>query len=327
MLTANASSVLEEILHVAKQGIREPNIAQKITTWVACFCVPFFLSSIPDSVRLPVVLEILQPSLTCLASVLLCITLFVTQQEKERYHTNQDNVILAVLSEWVTVVHVFCIPGGIWVSVYLIMKCIRSKTLSVVCCLLICFSFVRTLQVANTVDIGNGDVKKALIFVGCLNFLYIIVTINFCRAENKAIQTGWDADREDDLYDGDAFMMSDDMRSQHEKMPNYTIQDVLDHVSTEIKYSQEMLNTVNHHNAAPVKSYSIPRHISFTPSAMGASASISEHSDEGMGDDEYHTNSLLPAKPAPSASAEKSHDDATTMDVESTLLLPPPHPN
>jgi len=122
-------------------------------------------------------------------------------------------------------------------------------------------------------------------------------------------------------------MMSDDMRSQHEKMPNYTIQDVLDHVSTEIKYSQEMLNTVNHHNAAPVKSYSIPRHISFTPSAMGASASISEHSDEGIENDEYHTSSLLPAKPAPSVSAEQSHDDATTMDVESTLLLPPPHPN
>jgi len=185
MLTANASSVLEEILHVAKQGIREPNIAQKMTTWVACFCVPFFLSSIPDSVRLPVVLEILQPSLTCLASVLLCITLFVTQQEKERYHTNQDNVVLAVLSEWVTVVHVFCIPVSIWVSVYLIMKCVRSKTLSVVYCLLICFAVVRTLQVADTVDIGNGDVKKALIFVGCLNILYIIVTINFCRAENK----------------------------------------------------------------------------------------------------------------------------------------------
>jgi len=246
----------------------------------------------------------------------------VTQQEKEHNHTNQDNVVLAVLSEWVTVVHVFCVPVGIWGTVYLIMKCVRSKTLSVVCCLLICFSFVRTLQVADTVDIRNRDVTKTLIFVGCLNIIYIILTINFCRAENKAVQTGWDADREDDLYDGDAFMMSDDMRSQHEQRPNYTIDDVLDHVSTEIKYSQEMLHTVNHHNAAPVKSYSTPRHASSTPPAMGVSACIPEHSDEGTGDDEHHTNSLLPVKAAPLASVENSQDDATIIDVESALLLP-----
>ena len=246
LLPPGNASVLDDMIQVAKQSFREPNIAQKITTWVACFCVPFSLATVPDSVRLPVILEILQPSLSCLAAILLCITLFVTEQDALWNDGLHHNVILSVLSEWVTVVYIFTIPACIWVCVYLIMKCVRNKTISLVCCLLICFAYLRTLQVADSVHDKNRDVSQTLIFIGFLNAAYIVLTINFCRVENKAIQTGWDAEREEDLYDSDDFESED----EHPNRARYTINNVLDHVTSEIEHSQDSCHNEN----APIQS-------------------------------------------------------------------------
>jgi len=240
-LTPSNTSVLDDIIDVAERSFREPNIAQKITTWVACFCVPFSLSTVPDSVRLPVVLEILQPSLSCLAAVLLSITLFVTEQDAQWKNGLHHNVIQSVLSEWVTVVYIFTIPVCIWVCVFLITKCVRNKTISVVCCVLICFAYLRTLQVANNVHDKNRDVSQTLIFIGFLDAVYIVLTINFCRVENKAIQTGWDAEREEDLYDSDDFESADELQNR----PRYTIEDVLEHVTSEIENSEDCCRNDN----------------------------------------------------------------------------------
>jgi len=239
--TPSNTTVLDEMIHVAKQSFREPNIAQKITTWVACFCVPFSLSTVPDSVRLPVVLEILQPSLSCLAATLLCITLFVTEQDALWNDGLHHNVVLSVLSEWVTVVYIFTIPVCIWVCVYLIMKCVRNKTISLVCCLLICLAYLRTLQVADHVHDKNRNVSQMLIFIGFLNTAYIVLTINFCRVENKAIQTGWDTEREEDLYDSDDFESAD----EYQNRARYTIDDVLEHVASEIENSEDSCRNEN----------------------------------------------------------------------------------
>ena len=241
LLSPSNTSVLDDIIDVAERSFQEPNIAQKITTWVACFCVPFSLSTVPDSVRLPVVLEILQPSLSCLAAVLLSITLFVTEQDAQWNNGLHHNVIQTVLSEWVTVVYIFTIPVCIWVCVFLITKCVRNKTISVVCCALICFAYLRTLQVANNVHDKNRDVSQTLIFIGFLDAVYIMLTINFCRVENKAIQTGWDADREEDLYDSDDFESADELHNR----PRYTIEDVLEHVTCEIENSEDCCRNDN----------------------------------------------------------------------------------
>ena len=107
--------------------------------------------------------------------------------------------------------YIFFIPAFIWGCVLLVMKCVRSKTLLFVCCLLVCFAYIHTLQVSANAHHHNWDITRTLIFVGALDIVYIILTINFCRAENKAIQTGWDAACEDKLNDANNFTASDNL--------------------------------------------------------------------------------------------------------------------
>jgi len=235
------STTLEHAYEAAAATFNEPNTFQKFIAWVACFSTPFLISTVPESVRLPVVLEILQPSMSCFAACLLCIVLFVTQTSG-KYDSNYINIIDSVLSSESEFVYIFLVPIFIWSSVYLIIKIIRSKTMSVLSCVFILFSYLRILQVACAVE--HNSAKEVLAFLGFVNTVYLILTIIFCRGENKAIQMGWAADREDDLYD-DEYLSDCETRnsSQMEQFqPQYTIDDVLERVTSDIEHSERVLH-------------------------------------------------------------------------------------
>lgn len=235
------STTFEHAYEAAAATFNEPNTFQKFIAWVACLSTPFLISTVPESVRLPVVLEILQPSMSCFAACLLCIVLFVTQTSG-KYDNNYINIIDSVLSSESEFVYIFLVPIFIWSSVYLIIKIIRSKTMSVLSCVFILFSYLRILQVAFAVE--HNSVKEVLAFLGFVNTVYLILTIIFCRGENKAIQMGWAADREDDLYD-DEYLSDCETRnsSQMEQFqPQYTIDDVLERVTSDIEHSERVLH-------------------------------------------------------------------------------------
>jgi len=319
LLAPQNSSVLADLLDAAQKGFREPSMPQKIVTWVVCFFVPFLLSSAPDSIRLPVVLEIMQPSMTCLAALLLCITLFVTEQENRSNHGYAKNIVLSVLSEWVTVVYIVVIPALIWMCTFLVIKCVRQKTLSFVCCALICFAYVRTLQVSANVHHHSRDITRTLIFVGALDVVYVILTIRFCRAENKAIQTGWDADREDDVVDDDDnFTATDDLHETTSPAPHYTMDDVLLHVTSEIGNTEDAMQ-VRKAFAAPARPRTNQGHApALTAVRSRLSSAHNEPTSSTCDDPDTNTSALLPCK---AGLALSDSDDPELHAPESSSLL------
>jgi hypothetical protein len=238
------STALEQAYEATAASFREPNTFQKLIAWVACFSTPFLISMVPDSVRLPVVLEILQPSMSCFAASVLCIVLIATQISNE-HDSNYINIMDSVLSSQSEFVYIFLVPILMWSSVYLIIMIIRSKTMSVLSCIFILFSYVRILQVAYGVE--HNSAKEMLVFLGFVNAVYLILTITFCRAENKAIQMGWAADREDDLYDDEYLSDCETRNSAHmdNYQPQYTIDDVLERVTADIELSERVLHASN----------------------------------------------------------------------------------
>ena len=98
-----------------RTSMQSPNIVQMIMLYAICSYVPFFLDRTPDSIRLPVLLEIVQPSVSCIAAV----TLFVASAFS---HSHSDFVRNGFMHSSGLVAYVCLIPIVVWCCIYFVIK-------------------------------------------------------------------------------------------------------------------------------------------------------------------------------------------------------------
>ena len=306
-----------------KTSMQSPNIMQMIMLYAICSYVPFFLDRTPDSIRLPVLLEIVQPSVSCIAAV----TLFVASAFS---HSHSDFVRNGFMHSSGLVAYVCLIPTVVWCCIYFVIKAARTKTMSYVCGIFILVVYIKILHTTSTFPVKKHAVQQVSIFVGCMCALYIVFMTIFIRMENKCIQMGWDSrqdDEEDDddmSYDGAGVNLND----THQVSPRYCIEDVLQRVTQDIKTTEYILshqNTPAAHAARNTRPHVVAAAASChnnhdaAPQVQPESPSPTcppQNTDTG--------NGLSPIHEAPEHDRTESHD-LFEGDVENVALLSSRH--
>ena len=306
-----------------KTSMQSPNIMQMIMLYAICSYVPFFLDRTPDSIRLPVLLEIVQPSVSCIAAV----TLFVASAFS---HSHSDFVRNGFMHSSGLVAYVCLIPIVVWCCIYFVIKAARTKTMSYVCGIFILVVYIKILHTTSTFPVKKHAVQQVSIFVGCMCALYIVFMTIFIRMENKCIQMGWDSrqdDEEDDddmSYDGAGVNLND----THQVSPRYCIEDVLQRVTQDIKTTEYILshqNTPAAHAARNTRPHVVAAAASChnnhdaAPQVQPESPSPTcppQNTDTG--------NGLSPIHEAPEHDRTESHD-LFEGDVENVALLSSRH--
>ena len=245
-----AESVVGDVLDSMMDAVMEStssvqsiSMQYSIMFWSFCFYTPFFLSRVPESTRLPVLLEILQPSVSCLASLGLFLCTLIDPDARSS--------IQALFESRAFVFYILFIAGPIWVGVYFMIKALRNKTSSYACSLLTISIFFKLLYTARADAHSNHTVKSVMAFAGCICALYSVLTVTFIRMENKSIQLGWDTEAEEEMLDLECLSDSDGSVREHIVSPRYCIEDVLERVSQDIQATEIVLSTQTKMNSLP----------------------------------------------------------------------------
>ena len=225
-------------------NVQSPDLWQRVLIWSVCFYIPFFLGSTPDAIRLPVLMEVVQPSVSCIAAFLLFAICAISQDGWTPWHLlNCPHLVAFILLA----------PPGVWCVIYFIMKGARSKTSTHTCCILMMASYIKLLHAMNFYPSHGGAFEQVCVFVGSFCALYVGLTLVFIRMENKCIRMGWDSGQEED--EGDEYGNELDLtnvsngagHSQIDNMeledftPRYCIEDVLHRVTEDIKNTEYIL--------------------------------------------------------------------------------------
>ena len=234
---AEIDDVSATITEAYNASIQSPKMVQMIILYAVCSYVPFFLHRTPDSIRLPVILEIVQPSISCFAAIVLFAVSISAHgglvQEGFIYSSGQ-------------IAYVCLIPVLVWCVVFFVIKAARTKTTSYVCCIFMLVVYIKILHTTSTFPVKKHGVQQVSIFVGVVCALYILFMTIFIRMENKCIQMGWDS-RQDD--EDDDFMSSDGMgvnlQNTRQNSPRYSIDDILQRVTHDIKTTEYILSHQN----------------------------------------------------------------------------------
>jgi len=229
-----------------KSELRNPNLLQMIIVWTSCLCTPFFLGQTPDSIRLPVLMEIVQPSVSCLAAFVLFLACAISDNPWQSRDLLQSSSVVA---------YVCFAPAAVWCAIYFVIKASRSKTTTHLCGILMVAAYSKLLHVMHHNSRHNRGLSQVSIFVGFLCAVYTGLILIFIRMENKCIQMGWDGGQDDD--DADDYGFDLDMsctstggghkHSQHGDdsdnfSPRYCIEDVLQRVTDDIKTTEYILS-------------------------------------------------------------------------------------
>ena len=216
-------------------SIQSPNLVQMIFLYSACSYIPFFLDRTPESIRLPVLLEIMQPSVSCLAAVVLFVVSVSSQGAWLPEYMLKSPSFIA---------YVCLVPLAVWCCIFFIIKAARAKSASYVCCILMLVVYVKLLEITNAMPRKTHAIQQILVFVGCMCGLYIALMTVFIRMENKCIQMGWDTDNDED--NDDDYMSSDGagigMQGMRNISPRYCIEDVLQRVTHDIQTTEYILS-------------------------------------------------------------------------------------
>lgn len=231
-------------------SIQSPNMVQMIILYALCSYVPFFLHRTPDSIRLPVILEIVQPSISCFAAIVLfavSISSHSALVQRGLVHSSGQ------------IAYICLIPVLVWCVVFFVIKAARTKTTSYVCCIFMLVVYIKILHTTSTFSVKKHGVQQVSIFVGVVCALYIMFMTIFIRMENKCIQMGWDS-RQDD--EDDDFMSSDGMgvnlQNTRQNSPRYSIDDVLQRVTHDIKTTEYILSHQNTSGAHTARNTQAP---------------------------------------------------------------------
>jgi len=313
-ITSQEHGVSEEVrkaLSTAyKSGLQNPNLLQMIFVWAACSYIPFFLGQTPDSIRLPVMMEMVQPSVSCLAAFVLFLICAPRNQQWDPGMWLQSPSFVS---------YVCLAPPAVWCAVYFITKASRSKTTMHVCCILTVAAYSKLLHVLGHYPDQSRVLSQVGVFVGCLCACYTGLSLVFIRMENKCIQMGWDGGQDDedaDDYGSDLELSSTsaggafyDRKPESESFsPRYTIEDVLERVSNDIKTTEYILSHPETKPAAvllravPISTQEIP------PSPMTQASVVQIQKAVA-------TSTLLNA-------IEEDDDHSDDADLEKNTLLP-----
>jgi len=289
-------------------SIQSPNLVQMIFLYSVCSYIPFFLDRTPESIRLPVLLEIMQPSVSCLAAVVL----FVVAASSQGAWLPES-----MLNSPAFIAYVCLVPLAVWCCIFFIIKAARAKSASYVCCILMLVVYVKLLDITNVMPRKTHAIQQILVLVGCMCALYIVLMTVFIRMENKCIQMGWDTGKDED-DDDDDYMSSDGAGIGLEDMrnisPRYCIEDVLQRVSHDIQTTEYILShpkTAAKHAAPPpppetpadrtppenteAESHSTepPRRKKKINTEMACIAEFVDHSEDNISEDDVEKASLL----------------------------------
>jgi len=273
--TDDVSATITEAYNAS---IQSPNMVQMIILYAVCSYVPFFLHRTPDSIRLPVILELVQPSISCFAAVVL----FAVSVSSHGALVREGLVHSSGQTAYICL-----IPVLVWCVVYFVIKAARTKTTSYVCCIFMLVVYIKILHTTSTFSVKKHGVQQVSIFAGVMCALYILFMTIFIRMENKCIQMGWDS-RDDD--EDDDFMSSEgtgvNLQDTRQISPRYSIDDVLQRVTHDIKTTEYILSHQNIPGAHAERS---------TPAAVAAEAEeASCDEDHGDSDVENCTTSTKP---------------------------------
>jgi hypothetical protein len=232
-------------------SIQNPNLGQMIVVWAACSYIPFFLGHTAQSIRLPVLLEIIQPSISCMAAVVLFLACATSQHGWFPGHLLRTPSVIAYLC---------VVPVGVWCAVFFLLRASRSKTTAHVCCILMVAAYFKLIHVMSAFPARGHGLRSVSVFVGFVCGVHAFLTVVFIRMENKCIQMGWDTgqDEDEDLDDNGDYGMGmnfsasdgptrdgrqlyddDDDEPMHAR---YCIEDVLQRVTNDIKTTEFILS-------------------------------------------------------------------------------------
>jgi len=226
------------------RSVQSISVQYSLMFWSLCFYTPFFLSRVPESTRLLVLLEILQLSVSCLAALGLFLCTLMDPDARSS--------IQALFDSRAFLFYVLFIAGQIWVGVYFVMKALRNKTSSYACSLLTISIFFKLLYTARADAHSNHTVKSVMSFAGCVCGLYTVLKVTFIRMENKSIQLGWDTEAEGKMLDLECLSDSDGNVREHIVSPRYCIEDVLERVSQDIQTTEIVTGKQTKMHSLPV---------------------------------------------------------------------------
>jgi hypothetical protein len=317
---AETDDLTATITAAYKASMQSPNIMQMIILYAVCSYVPFFLDRTPDSIRLPVLLEIVQPSISCMAAVTLFVVCVTSHCDLVRNGFIDSSGFIA---------YVCLIPVVVWCCIYFVIKATRTKTTGYVCCIFMLVVYIKILHTTSTFPVKKHGVQQVSIFVGCVCALYIVFMTIFIRMENKCIQMGWDS-RQDD--EDDDYMSSDgaglNLQDTRQVSPRYCIDDVLQRVTQDIKTTEYILSHQNTPSAHAARSTLAP--------AVAATASCDNDRDaeelvqsESASPVHRHRNTdtainLSPISEVPEHGRTESQH-IFEGDIENVALLSPQH--
>jgi len=261
-------------------SIQNPNLGQMIVMWAACSYIPFFLGHTPESIRLPVLLEIIQPSISCIAAVVLFLASATSQHGWSPVDLLRTPSMIAYL---------FLVPVGVWCAVFFLIRASRSKTTAHACCILMVAAYSKLMHMMSAFPARGHGLRSVSVFVGIVCGVYSFLTVVFIRMENKSIQMGWDTSHDDDDEQDDEYGMNMDFSASDGTTRNgrqfydeddgpiharYSIEDVLQRVTNDIKTTEYILSNPQ---SKSTLSHSTPR-------VDGTDASSSQNPSRGGGD-------------------------------------------
>jgi hypothetical protein len=198
-------------------------------TWLTCllsFLTPFSISNLPSSISLPVILEIMIPSLSYIAMSAICIIYILTQ-----------TIPFSLLSisrpqEYLFfIVSPFTVVSILFVVIYYVH---RKKSLSLCFCILP-LTFTKNC-ITHTQMIYAFKLDILCIITGVIMIVYVLTSILYDREENTAIRMGWgnreDCESDEDLFDEET----------HDR-PTFSVEDdadVIDYIEPTAKKIQQV---------------------------------------------------------------------------------------
>jgi len=230
-----SDTLLQEIIKIYQDRQKLYSFLVRIPVWMWCFYTPFLLVNMPDSTRIPIILELSQSSLgNMCAFVVVCIV-------------SSCQINWSIFYTIHTCAYIMLVPLFIWATIYMILKSSRNKTVLYIACILMLFSYGKFTYIITAVyHVHSQHVVRTFVFLAFVVLVNIFFTIMFFRKENSAIRMGWDKSEQNDfcsdtMSDMDEESLNDDNMGSKER--SYTIDDVLQRVTTDIQQTEHIMAT------------------------------------------------------------------------------------
>ena len=186
--------------------------------WVFCLYTPFLLAQMPDSLRLPVLLETAQVPTTCAALAVLAHASLAA-----------DASVLDFVSVQSALGNLYLFGGSTctWLGVFSACFLLRQRTALVLTAPLLLVCFAKGAHMLND-ELWRRETMPLVALTGVAAALYTLLLAYFCRLESVAVRGGWGRHR--GSAEGDETGVdSDDERMCEPGAGTFCVQDDTEH--------------------------------------------------------------------------------------------------